>query len=499
MDICRRQFGLLTLAGLSSRTGFSLTARPKLLVLVVLGQFRSNALAGVWPQLAPGGLRKLWEKGTVFHDCRHAASTFPATTTATLACGAWPAQHGIVADSWYDRTAQGPVTASEEELLATTLASQIAVERHTRVYVVGMESAQAGIFAGTSAAQIYWMDENGDFVTRGEGSDWLDNFNERKLAAKNLHGEKWQVIGGRGAPDTIPPLRVLNFDPTRPRDFMALYKSSPFAQTALFDFLGELMTNEHLGQTGSFDFVCLLNGASTRLGYEIGGRDTLMDQMTLNLDKSIEGLLAQCSKGAPAGPGDGNFNLVLAGAHGAPPLPSKESRERMSVKGEAVAQAIDRGLRSGGLGHVEKYVYPFLYLDTSGFRDAEEARRGAARAAMAIPAVAGFYTAGGACSVRDEWERRFQNSFHPKRSGDLMLAYREGYVEDFGKGRGVSYGSLYNYDVSVPLCFYGPQFRTGTYEAPVESVDVAPTLARASGVEAPSSSTGRVLTEALAE
>jgi arylsulfatase A-like enzyme len=79
-----------------------------------------------------------------------------------------------------------------------------------------------------------------------------------------------------------------------------------------------------------------------------------------------------------------------------------------------------------------------------------------------------------------------------------MLSYRPEYVEDYGQNRGVSYGSLYNYDVRVPLCFYGPQFRAGAFEAPVESVDVAPTLARAMGVAAPSSSTGRVLAEAFA-
>ena len=438
------------------------------------------------------------EKGAFFHDCRHAASTFPATAAATLACGAWPAQHGIIADSWYDRTAQGPVSASEEELLATSLAAEIAAVPRTRAFVVAMERAHAGIFAGTPEAHIYWMDDSGQFATRGESPEWLDNFNVRKLAPVNLHDEKWQVLGGRSTPDT-PPLRVLNFDAARPREFMALYKSSPFAQTALFDLLGELMVHERLGQTGNFDFVCLLDGASTRLGYETGGRDPLMNQLTLQLDQSLENLLAQCNRGAPAGPGDGNFNLVLAGAHGAPALPPEESRERMAVKGEAVAQAIDRTLRSGGMGHVEKYVYPFLYLDTSGFRDAEEARRGAARAALSLPPVAGFYTAAGACSVHDEWERRFRNSFHPKRSGDLMLSYREGYVEYFGKGRGISYGSLYNYDVSVPLCFYGPQFRAGAHEAAVESIDVAPTLARASGVAVPASATGRVLTEALAE
>ncbi|HYW45903.1 MAG TPA: hypothetical protein VE959_23770, partial [Bryobacteraceae bacterium] len=187
-----------------------------------------------------------------------------------------------------------------------------------------------------------------------------------------------------------------------------------------------------------------------------------------------------------------------AGAHGAPPRPSAEVRNRRVVGGENVAQTVDRSLAATGMGRVEKYLYPFLYLDASGFRDPEPIRLAAARAAMQHPAVAGYYTAGGACSTRDDFERRFRNSFHPTRSGDVMLSYRPEYVEEYGQGRGISYGSLYNYDVQVPLCFYGPQFRAGVYEAPVESVDVAPTLARVMGVAVPSSSVGRVLGEALA-
>jgi arylsulfatase A-like enzyme len=48
------------------------------------------------------------------------------------------------------------------------------------------------------------------------------------------------------------------------------------------------------------------------------------------------------------------------------------------------------------------------------------------------------------------------------------------------------------------LCFYGPQFRAGVFERNVEAVDVAPTLARVMGTAPPSSSLGRVLSEALA-
>ena len=73
-------------------------------------------------------------------------------------------------------------------------------------------------------------------------------------------------------------------------------------------------------------------------------------------------------------------------------------------------------------------------------------------------------------------------------------------MEDFNAaGRGVSYGSLYNYDTRVPLFLYGPQFGRKQIERGIEAVDLAPTMARAAGLSPPSSSTGEVLAEAFAE
>ena len=111
--------------------------------------------------------------------------------------------------------------------------------------------------------------------------------------------------------------------------------------------------------------------------------------------------------------------------------------------------------------------------------------------------MAGYYTADGDSSHSGDWLRRFRNSFHAVRSGDVMLAYAPQHVEYYGDGRGISYGSLYNYDSLVPLILYGAPFETQLFDTPVESVDLAPTLARVAGIGWPSSSTGRVLGEAL--
>src|ERR1035441_3516554 len=157
-----------------------------------------------------------------------------------------------------------------------------------------------------------------------------------------------------------------------------VFQASPLGQAAQFELLARLIEKEGLGQRDTLDFVCLIAGSTARLGYETGGRSPLMRQMVLHLDRQLEILLG-CLKNAP---GENAFNLVLAGAPGRPPAPAAETRARMAVPGESVAQAVDRALLSSGLGRVTRYLYPFLYLDTSGSFDPEPVRLTAGNAAL---------------------------------------------------------------------------------------------------------------------
>jgi len=491
MDICRRRFGAYILAGLPARA-MALPPRPKLLVLLVIEQFRPDYLDAVWGQIGRGGLRRLIENGVYFPDCRHLAFSYTSTTLATLATGAWPSQHGIVADTWYDRAAGKPIRASAEDLRATTLAAQIGAGEGSRVFVSSLDPLEAALYAGTPNAQLFWVNDEGRFAARGPegGPAWLEDFNQAK-PIERLRDAPWVAAGAGPA---APALRKLTYDSARPQEFLGLYKASPFAQASQIELLNELVQREQLGQSNTFDFVAVILGSTALLGYETGASSPLMHQMTLQLDRQVEYLLGQLDRM----PGANMYNLVLAAGHGAPPAPNARARSRMAVNGELLAQGIQQRLARGGNGRVARYLYPFLYLDTEGFATPEMSRQAAGRAALEEPPVAAYYTAGGDCSVRDEWERRFRNSFFPGRAGDVMLSYRPEYIEDFGVPRGVSYGSLYSYDIRTPLCFYGPQFRARVFEHPVEAVDIAPTLARAIGVPAPSSSSGRVLGEAFA-
>jgi hypothetical protein len=86
----------------------------------------------------------------------------------------------------------------------------------------------------------------------------------------------------------------------------------------------------------------------------------------------------------------------------------------------------------------------------------------------------------------------------PGRSGDIVLVPKPGwiFVGDAAPD-GTTHGTPHPYDVHVPVLFYGAGIRPGQYDDDAAPIDIAPTLARITGVALPTA-TGRVLESALA-
>lgn len=507
MLVSRRRFVSLAasaacLAGLPKASRAS-RARPRLVVLLVAEQFRSDYLDlfGNFLSPSPGGFRRLMEDGAYFPECQMAATTFTSGSLATVSTGAYPQLHGIVADSWYDRPSRKPVPAAPEALQATTLAEQVArADSSNRIFAVALDSRDAALLAGQTEADLFHRDATGQFMARGkaENADWLTAFNQANSADK-LRNAGWFATGAK---EGTPALRTLTYNEAHPDDFLSLYWSSWYAQKAQMDLVQQIILQQKIGQGPGVDFLAVALGSSALLGYEVGADSPLMRDLVLHLDLEIQSLLAFLDRNL----GPKNYSLAFTGAHGATRDPDGH-RTALAIPGETVARTIEQALsgrydlRDRRTLYVERYLYPFVYLRLGelqkNYIDPREARAVAGEAALTVPGVTGFYTADGDCSHSGDWLRRFRNSFHAVRSGDLMLAYGPEHVEDYGQGRGISYGSLYNYDTRVPLLLYGSPFETQEFETTIESVDLAPTLARAAGTAWPSSATGRVLGEAL--
>jgi len=504
MLVSRRRFAALTaagLAGIPTRLRAA-SSRPKLIVALIAEQFRADYLDLFANFLGPGGFRRLMDEGTYFPGCQMAATTFTSGSLATIATGAYPQIHGIVADSWYDRATRKTVAASPQALQGTTISDQLAAaDPGNRVFSVALDLPDAGLLTGGSRAGQFYLDSNGDFVARGwpEDAAWLAAFNQANSSEK-LHNVAWFALGARRG---APPLRTLTYSAAQPEDFLTLYRASPFCQSAQMALAREIFIQERLGRGAGTDLLTVALGSAALLGYEVGADSPLMREMVLHLDRQVEALLTLLDKNL----GERNYALVFTAAHGATRDPSGH-RPVLAIPGETVARSINQALSSRfdvvgrKKSYVERYLYPFLYLRSDEMRkafiDMREARVAAGRAALNIPGIAGYYTADGDSSHSGEWLRRFHNSFHAVRSGDVMLAYGPECVEDYPGGRGISYGSLYTYDSRVPLILFGSPFGSELFETAVESVDLAPTLARVAGTAWPSSAIGgRVLGEAL--
>ena len=92
------------------------------------------------------------------------------------------------------------------------------------------------------------------------------------------------------------------------------------------------------------------------------------------------------------------------------------------------------------------------------------------------------------------YARRMQNSFYPRRSGDVILNLMPGWIEEQERCWSMS-GSMYGYDTEVPLVFYGKGAGMQRVNRRVDMTAVAPTLARLAGIREPAASEGGVLEE----
>ena len=78
-------------------------AHPKLVVVIIIDQFRGDYLERYRNQFGEGGFRLLLDHGANFTDCNYDyANTRTAPGHATLFTGAYSNGHGIVANEWWD-------------------------------------------------------------------------------------------------------------------------------------------------------------------------------------------------------------------------------------------------------------------------------------------------------------------------------------------------------------------------------------------------------------
>jgi predicted AlkP superfamily pyrophosphatase or phosphodiesterase len=499
-------------------------AHPKLVVIIVIDQFRGDYLERYRNQFGDAGFRLLLDHGAYFNNCNYNyANTRTAPGHATLFTGAYSNRHGIVANEWWEPNKRRMVTSVEDDstklvgvagdktgasphnLLADTLGDELklATQGKARVFGLSLKDRAAVLPAGFAADAAYWIDPaSGVWVTstyyRSDLPKWVQDFNSTRPA--KYWDREWKDDQGTVLRSTAHRKAEDGSD----AGFYEVIGPTSFANEYELEFAEELMANENVGRGPATDLLSVSLSPNDILGHQVGPDSPEMQQMALDLDRELANFFAFLGHQI----GLANVWIALSADHGVSSLPDAVKKLRIpaanldSKKIEAqINKAITTKFFPGHPAPYVKLVYPMAWLDQDAFTAAhvrEHDAEAAVGEAMKQVGLREYYTksqlaVGEAPNI--VLGRRYLNSYSPEGSWYVMGVPD---IYTVGTSNGTDHASPYNYDTHVPLAFYGLPFQPGTYRTDTEPVDLAATLASLLGINAPTHSVGRVLTEALA-
>ena len=510
---------------------------PKLVVVIVIDQFRGDYLERYRDQFGDAGFRLLLDHGAYFANCNYNyANTRTAPGHATLFTGAYSNGHGIVANEWWDQKKKRMVTSVEDDdtklvgteedekigasphnLLADTLGDELklATQGQSRVFGVSLKDRASVLPAGFAGNAAYWIEpKSGAWITstyyRSDLPKWVQDFNSTR--PQKYWDREWREWKGQQEKDQQGTV-LRSTAHRKGKDgadagFYEVIGSTAFGNEYELEFSKELILYENIGRGPATDLLVISLSPNDILGHQVGPDSPEMHQMALDLDHELADFFNFLGHQI----GLANVWIALSADHGVSSLPDAVKKLHIPAAnvdaGRPDAAKIEAQLNSTltaklSPGHPAAYVkldYPVAWLDQDAFATAHLREREAEAAvgeAMKQAGLRDFYTKSqlAAGEVPDTaLGRKYLNSYSPEGSWYVMGVPD---IYTVGPAKGTDHASPYNYDTHVPLALYGLPFQPGTYRTSVEPIDLAATLASLLGINAPTHSVGRVLTEAL--
>ena len=410
------------------------------------------------------------------------------------------------------------IGASPRNLRATTLGDELrlATNGRSRVYGISLKDRAAILPAGQAANGAFWIDNSsGQFTTSTYYMEHLPGW----ARAFNSSGRIAEAASEALVPGTT--------------QFYELVGRMPAANRYELDFARALIDGEKLGRNGVTDLVVVSLSANDIQGHQLGPDSDSEEQMILSLDRDLDGFFSWLDQTI----GLRNVWLALTADHGIPPIPADAARLGIHAGvvdmlplyarlNEDLNQRFSPGKQVSYL--MPGPDLPYIVLDRRAFEKAGVDEKTAEDVVAALlpeavasqasqppqqsallpslhrlpptPQVAGVYTrlelAHGQLPP-SEWGRLLAHSYAEHGNWFVLLALGAYQMEDFHGSTGTTHFTPWSYDRHVPLAFYGAPFLPGEYHGRVAPVDLAATLASLAGINQPSASVGRVLTEAI--
>lgn len=514
---------ILTILLLTLATG-AMAETPRLVVQIVVGSMRAGDVERYAENYPEGGFKRLMAEGVTYRNAHYDfARTTTPVTLATLATGAQPSMHGIVGESWYDYTTNLPVGVTDGtrgeggyNLIASTLAEELRRQYPTaRTLSVAMEPA-AAIMLGGRSGDVYWIDPQlcewtTSFYYTSQPQPWVAELNREGINIGHLLAS-WKQSN---PPATYRNTRYSDIrivvDPKRgttktgerrlsPRTYFERLRYTPAGNSAVIGFAKQAIHRHALGKDEVPDLINIYLDASRYLHEHYGPESIEVEDMYYRLDRDLADLLTYLDTEV----GAGRSVVVLTSDHGTSASYdlSEKPADRFNVMQFRVIANGFLNMRYGSGSWVLGFRDGALYLDHKLIYERnlnlEDVQEELATFAMQFSGVSHALAATALRSTYfgDGYARRIQNSFYPRRSGDVILNLQPGLIEEREGIRSLS-GSMYGYDARVPLILFGSGAAAAQIGRPIDMTAVAPTLAQLLGISAPEASEGEPLEEVI--
>lgn len=489
---------------------------PKLVVVIVIDQFRYDYLTRFRGEYT-GGFDRLLKTGAVFTNAH--LQHFPTVTAvghSTILTGATPSLSGIAGNDWFDREsgrsvlsiADSKVTllggrgagASPSRLLVSTVGDELKMAARggtPRVIGISLKDRAAILTVGRMADAAYWFtNTNGNMVSSTyyfpESPAWVGAFNAKRTVDGFL-GAEWKSAEGK----------VLARLPTEINSkYYDAFERSPYGTQFLLSFSQRAIEAEALGSRTATDLISVSLSSTDLVGHAFGPDSPEIHDLNLQTDRLLGQFLQFLDKRLRPG----GVLVVLTADHGVAPLPEVQAGRKMPG-GRVIEATLRKAVESAlvakfGEGNWISYAaYGSFWLNRATIRekkvDQAAVEACVAQALTEQPHVFRVYTRTQLLKGQygsDLVGTRVANGFYPGRSGDIITLLEPYYI--YG-AKDASHGTPFGYDTHLPLIFAGTGIKRGVYDQTVAINDIAPTLATILGIETPSGSTGRVLTEML--
>lgn len=497
---------------------------PRLILAISVDQFSADLFAQ-YRETYRAGLAKLLTGAVFASGFQSHAATETCPGHSTIMTGAHPARTGIIANNWFvpgiaradkrvycSEDLSDPASTSRDPVVSAgllkvpTLGELIKrAAPASRNVAVSAKDRAVVMMGGHAIDAGYWW--KGDrFVTfKGVTPTTAAEAENRLIAPVVAKGAKALPLPAgcarydrgvaAGAAGEIGRGRFA-LAPGKPD----LFRVSPRMDAATVDLANRLVDQMNLGKGAAIDVLSVSLSATDYIGHAVGNEGAEMCIQMAALDQSIGRLLAHLdARGI-------DYVAVLTADHGGLDTP-----ERLDEQALPRAARVDPALTPSALGkaigtQLGLKVDGPLLLGDGPFGDLywsaalTQAQKDQATAALVArlkshPQVAAVFTRAELAAAPlpagnpQDWtvRDRARASFDAERSGDVIVLLDRAVVPIVAPSVGytATHGSMFDYDRRVPMLFYRKGMPGFEQPAPVETVDIAPTLASVIGLRVP--------------